>query len=146
MSKYGFVNNGFNQQMGSQQPVPGLDNPYLQQLQQRLAEAQSMQQQFQQQPGNQNPMQMMQQQMVGQPQMPQQMQPQMQQQMQQMPQQQQMQQIQQPQVSAEGQAVLALFEDFAKTEDGKQLVSLMGKFNSFCQSQVAKAQNGGNNS
>ncbi|AYN56039.1 hypothetical protein STG2_75 [Salmonella phage STG2] len=144
MSKYGFVNNGFNQQMGSQQPVPGLDNPYLQQLQQRLAEAQNMQQQFQQ-PGAANPMQMMQQQMVGQPQMPQQMQPQMQQ-MQQMPQQQQVQQLQHPQVSAEGQAVLALFEDFAKTEDGKQLVSLMGKFNSFCQSQVAKAQNGGNNS
>ena len=43
MSKYGFVNNGLNQSMGSQQPVPGLDNPYLQQLQQRLAEAQQMQ-------------------------------------------------------------------------------------------------------
>ncbi|QPI14922.1 hypothetical protein GECvBN5_gp095 [Salmonella phage GEC_vB_N5] len=138
MSKYGFVNNGFNQQMGSQQPVPGLDNPYLQQLQQRLAEAQQMQQQLQQNPGSVSPMQMMQQ-MSGQSQMPQQMQ-------QQVPQQQAQQQTQQPQVSAEGQAVLALFEDFAKTEDGKQLVSLMGKFNSFCQSQVAKAQNGGNNS
>ncbi|QBQ81355.1 hypothetical protein EASG3_00100 [Escherichia phage vB_EcoS_EASG3] len=138
MSKYGFVNNGFNQQMGSQQPVPGLDNPYLQQLQQRLAEAQQMQQQLQQTPGSVSPMQMMQQ-MSGQSQMPQQMQ-------QQVPQQQVQQQTQQPQVSAEGQAVLALFEDFAKTEDGKQLVSLMGKFNSFCQSQVAKAQNGGNNS
>lgn len=138
MSKYGFVNNGFNQQMGSQQPVPGLDNPYLQQLQQRLAEAQQMQQQLQQNPGSVSPMQMMQQ-MSGQPQMPQQMQ-------QQVPQQQVQQQTQQPQVSAEGQAVLALFEDFAKTEDGKQLVSLMGKFNSFCQSQVAKAQNGDNNS
>ena len=138
MSKYGFVNNGFNQQMGSQQPVPGLDNPYLQQLQQRLAEAQQMQQQLQQNPGSVSPMQMMQQ-MSGQSQMPQQMQ-------QQMPQQQVQQQTQQPQVSAEGQAVLALFEDFAKTEDGKQLVSLMGKFNSFCQSQVAKAQNGDNNS
>ncbi|EDT3056169.1 hypothetical protein A4M93_004640 [Salmonella enterica subsp. enterica] len=138
MSKYGFVNNGFNQQMGSQQPVPGLDNPYLQQLQQRLAEAQQMQQQLQQNPGSVSPMQMMQQ-MSGQSQMPQQMQ-------QQVPQQQVQQQTQQPQVSAEGQAVLALFEDFAKTEDGKQLVSLMGKFNSFCQSQVAKAQNGGNNS
>lgn len=134
MSKYGFVNNGLNQSMGSQQPVPGLDNPYLQQLQQRLAEAQQMQQQLQQNPGSVSPMQMMQQ-MSGQSQMPQQMQ-------QQVPQQ----QTQQPQVSAEGQAVLALFEDFAKTEDGKQLVSLMGKFNSFCQSQVAKAQNGGNNS
>lgn len=134
MSKYGFVNNGLNQSMGSQQPIPGLDNPYLQQLQQRLAEAQQMQQQLQQNPGNMSPMQMMQQ-MSGQSQMPQQMQ-------QQVPQQ----QTQQPQVSAEGQAVLALFEDFAKTEDGKQLVSLMGKFNSFCQSQVAKAQNGGNNS
>ncbi|UPW39028.1 cAMP-dependent protein kinase catalytic subunit [Escherichia phage vB_EcoS_ESCO40] len=138
MSKYGFVNNGFNQQMGSQQPVPGLDNPYLQQLQQRLAEAQQMQQQLQQNPGSVSPMQMMQQ-MSGQSQMPQQMQ-------QQVPQQQVQQQTQQPQVSVEGQAVLALFEDFAKTEDGKQLVSLMGKFNSFCQSQVAKAQNGGNNS
>ena len=138
MSKYGFVNNGFNQQMGSQQPVPGLDNPYLQQLQQRLAEAQQMQQQLQQNPGSVSPMQMMQQ-MSGQSQMPQQMQ-------QQVPQRQVQQQTQQPQVSAEGQAVLALFEDFAKTEDGKQLVSLMGKFNSFCQSQVAKAQNGGNNS
>ncbi|CAE53205.1 hypothetical protein FIU71_gp05 [Escherichia phage Bf23] len=138
MSKYGFVNNGFNQQMGSQQPVPGLDNPYLQQLQQHLAEAQQMQQQLQQNPGSVSPMQMMQQ-MSGQSQMPQQMQ-------QQVPQQQVQQQTQQPQVSAEGQAVLALFEDFAKTEDGKQLVSLMGKFNSFCQSQVAKAQNGGNNS
>ncbi|ASM62886.1 hypothetical protein P47N_0075 [Bacteriophage T5-like saus47N] len=138
MSKYGFVNNGFNQQMGSQQPVPGLDNPYLQQLQQRLAEAQQMQQQLQQNPGSVSPMQMMQQ-MSGQSQMPQQMQ-------QQVPQQQVQQQTQQPQVSAEGQAVLALFEDFAKTEDGKQLVSLMGKFNSFCQSQVAKAQNGDNNS
>ena len=138
MSKYGFVNNGFNQQMGSQQPVPGLDNPYLQQLQQRLAEAQQVQQQLQQNPGSMSPMQMMQQ-MSGQSQMPQQMQ-------QQVPQQQVQQQTQQPQVSAEGQAVLALFEDFAKTEDGKQLVSLMGKFNSFCQSQVAKAQNGGNNS
>lgn len=137
MSKYGFVNNGLNQSMGSQQPVPGLDNPYLQQLQQRLAEAQQMQQQLQQNPGSVSPMQMMQQ-MSGQPQMPQQMQ--------QVPQQQVQQQTQQPQVSAEGQAVLALFEDFAKTEDGKQLVSLMGKFNSFCQSQVAKAQNGGNNS
>ncbi|MFP9071869.1 hypothetical protein ACLI1Z_15180 [Enterococcus faecalis] len=136
MSKYGFVNNGFNQQMGSQQPVPGLDNPYLQQLQQRLAEAQQMQQQLQQNPGSVSPMQMMQQ-MSGQSQMPQQMQ-------QQVPQQQVQQQTQQPQVSAEGQAVLALFEDFAKTEDGKQLVSLMGKFNSFCQSQVAKAQNGDN--
>lgn len=134
MSKYGFVNNGLNQSMGSQQPIPGLDNPYLQQLQQRLAEAQQMQQQLQQNPGSMSPMQMMQQ-MSGQSQMPQQMQ-------QQVPQQ----QTQQPQVSAEGQAVLALFEDFAKTEDGKQLVSLMGKFNSFCQSQVAKAQNGGNNS
>ena len=134
MSKYGFVNNGLNQSMGSQQPMPGLDNPYLQQLQQRLAEAQQMQQQLQQNPGSVSPMQMMQQ-MSGQSQMPQQMQ-------QQVPQQ----QTQQPQVSAEGQAVLALFEDFAKTEDGKQLVSLMGKFNSFCQSQVAKAQNGGNNS
>lgn len=138
MSKYGFVNNGFNQSMGSQQPVPGLDNPYLQQLQQRLAEAQQMQQQLQQNPGSVSPMQMMQQ-MSGQSQMPQQMH-------QQVPQQQVQQQTQQPQVSAEGQAVLALFEDFAKTEDGKQLVSLMGKFNSFCQSQVAKAQNGDNNS
>lgn len=138
MSKYGFVNNGFNQQMGSQQPVPGLDNPYLQQLQQRLAEAQQMQQQLQQNPGSVSPMQMMQQ-MSGQSQMPQQMH-------QQVAQQQVQQQTQQPQVSAEGQAVLALFEDFAKTEDGKQLVSLMGKFNSFCQSQVAKAQNGDNNS
>lgn len=138
MSKYGFVNNGLNQSMGSQQPIPGLDNPYLQQLQQRLAEAQQMQQQLQQNPGSVNPMQMMQQ-MSGQSQMPQQMQ-------QQVPQQQVQQQTQQPQVSAEGQAVLALFEDFAKTEDGKQLVSLMGKFNSFCQSQVAKAQNSGNNS
>lgn len=138
MSKYGFVNNGLNQSMGSQQPMPGLDNPYLQQLQQRLAEAQQMQQQLQQTPGSVSPMQMMQQ-MGGQSQMPQQMQ-------QQVPQQQVQQQTQQPQVSAEGQAVLALFEDFAKTEDGKQLVSLMGKFNSFCQSQVAKAQNGGNNS
>lgn len=138
MSKYGFVNNGLNQSMGSQQPMPGLDNPYLQQLQQRLAEAQQMQQQLQQNPGSVSPMQMMQQ-MSGQSQMPQQMQ-------QQVPQQQVQQQTQQSQVSAEGQAVLALFEDFAKTEDGKQLVSLMGKFNSFCQSQVAKAQNGGNNS
>lgn len=138
MSKYGFVNNGLNQSMGSQQPMPGLDNPYLQQLQQRLAEAQQMQQQLQQNPGSVSPMQMMQQ-MGGQSQMPQQMH-------QQVPQQQVQQQTQQPQVSAEGQAVLALFEDFAKTEDGKQLVSLMGKFNSFCQSQVAKAQNGGNNS
>ncbi|WCZ57401.1 hypothetical protein K18_076 [Salmonella phage Kenya-K18] len=138
MSKYGFVNNGLNQSMGSQQPMPGLDNPYLQQLQQRLAEAQQMQQQLQQNPGSVSPMQMMQQ-MSGQSQMSQQMQ-------QQMPQQQAQQQTQQPQVSAEGQAVLALFEDFAKTEDGKQLVSLMGKFNSFCQSQVAKAQNGGSNS
>lgn len=138
MSKYGFVNNGLNQRMGSQQPIPGLDNPYLQQLQQRLAEAQQMQQQLQQNPGSVSHMQMMQQ-MSGQSQMPQQMQ-------QQVPQQQVQQQTQQPQVSAEGQAVLALFEDFAKTEDGKQLVSLMGKFNSFCQSQVAKAQNGGNNS
>ena len=138
MSKYGFVNNGLNQSMGSQQPVPGLDNPYLQQLQQRLAEAQQMQQQLQQNPGSVSPMQMMQQ-MSGQSQMPQQM-------LQQMPQQQIQQQTQQPQVSAEGQAVLALFEDFAKTEDGKQLVSLMGKFNSFCQSQIAKAQNSGNNS
>ncbi|BEU75909.1 hypothetical protein CYE47_23025 [Salmonella enterica subsp. enterica serovar Bareilly] len=138
MSKYGFVNNGLNQSMGSQQPIPGLDNPYLQQLQQRLAEAQQMQQQLQQNPGSVSPMQMMQQ-MSGQSQMPQQMQ-------QQVPQQQAQQQTQQPQVSAEGQAVLALFEDFAKTEDGKQLVSLMGKFNSFCQSQVAKAQNSGNNS
>lgn len=138
MSKYGFVNNGLNQSMGSQQPMPGLDNPYLQQLQQRLAEAQQMQQQLQQNPGSVSPMQMMQQ-MGGQSQMPQQMQ-------QQVAQQQVQQQTQQPQVSAEGQAVLALFEDFAKTEDGKQLVSLMGKFNSFCQSQVAKAQNGGNNS
>lgn len=138
MSKYGFVNNGLNQSMGSQQPIPGLGNPYLQQLQQRLAEAQQMQQQLQQNPGSVSPMQMMQQ-MSGQSQMPQQMQ-------QQVPQQQAQQQTQQPQVSAEGQAVLALFEDFAKTEDGKQLVSLMGKFNSFCQSQVAKAQNGGNNS
>lgn len=138
MSKYGFVNNVLNQSMGSQQPMPGLDNPYLQQLQQRLAEAQQMQQQLQQNPGSVSPMQMMQQ-MGGQSQMPQQMQ-------QQVPQQQVQQQTQQPQVSAEGQAVLALFEDFAKTEDGKQLVSLMGKFNSFCQSQVAKAQNGGNNS
>lgn len=137
MSKYGFVNNGLNQSMGSQQPIPGLDNPYLQQLQQRLAEAQQMQQQLQQNPGSVSPMQMMQQ-MGGQSQMPQQMQQQVPQQVQQ--------QTQQPQVSAEGQAVLALFEDFAKTEDGKQLVSLMGKFNSFCQSQVAKAQNGGNNS
>lgn len=136
MSKYGFVNNGLNQSMGSQQPIPGLDNPYLQQLQQRLAEAQQMQQQLQQNPGSVSPMQMMQQ-MSGQSQMPQQMQQQ---------QQQVQQQTQQPQVSAEGQAVLALFEDFAKTEDGKQLVSLMGKFNSFCQSQVAKAQNSGNNS
>ncbi|WDR22165.1 hypothetical protein PJM41_0080 [Salmonella phage vB_SenS_UTK0009] len=133
MSKYGFVNNGFNQPMGSQQPVPGLDNPYLQQLQQRLAEAQQMQSALQNPQANINQMQM-------QPQMPmQQMMPQQQMQPQQ---QQQMQQTQQPQVSAEGQAVLALFEDFAKTEDGKQLVSLMGKFNSFCQSQVAKAQNG----
>ncbi len=107
-------------------------------MQQRLAEAQQMQQQLQQNPGSVSPMQMMQQ-MSGQSQMPQQMQ-------QQVPQQQAQQQTQQPQVSAEGQAVLALFEDFAKTEDGKQLVSLMGKFNSFCQSQVAKAQNGGNNS
>ncbi|ARB06887.1 hypothetical protein HOR73_gp059 [Escherichia phage phiLLS] len=138
MSKYGFVNNGLNQSRGSQQPIPGLDNPYLQQLQQRLAEAQQMQQQLQQNPGSVSPMQMMQQ-MSGQSQMPQQMQ-------QQVAQQQVQQQTQQPQVSAEGQAVLALFEDFAKTEDGKQLVSLMGKFNSFCQSQVAKAQNGGNNS
>ncbi|ARQ96210.1 hypothetical protein [Salmonella phage Stp1] len=138
MSKYGFVNNGLNQSMGSQQPIPGLDNPYLQQLQQRLAEAQQMQQQLQQNPGSVSPMQMMQQ-MSGQSQMPQQMQ-------QQVPQQQAQQQTQQPQVSAEGQAVLALFEDFAKTEDGKQLVSLMGKFNSFCQSQIAKAQNSGNNS
>ena len=138
MSKYGFVNNGLNQSMGSQQPVPGLDNPYLQQLQQRLAEAQQMQQQLQQNPGSVSPVQMMQQ-MSGQSQMPQQMQ-------QQVPQQQVQQQTQQPQVSAEGQAVLALFEDFAKTEDGKQLVSLMGKFNSFCQSQIAKAQNSGNNS
>ncbi|UIS74134.1 hypothetical protein [Escherichia phage EC104] len=137
MSKYGFVNNGLNQSMGSQQPIPGLDNPYLQQLQQRLAEAQQMQQQLQQNPGSVSPMQMMQQ-MSGQSQMPQQMQQQMPQQVQQ--------QTQQPQVSAEGQAVLALFEDFAKTEDGKQLVSLMGKFNSFCQSQIAKAQNSGNNS
>lgn len=138
MSKYGFVNNGFNQPMGSQQPVPGLDNPYLQQLQQRLAEAQQMQQQLQQNPESVSPMQMMQQ-MSGQSQMPQQMH-------QQVAQQQVQQQTQQPQVSAEGQAVLALFEDFAKTEDGKQLVSLMGKFNSFCQSQIAKAQNSGNNS
>lgn len=138
MSKYGFVNNGLNQRMGSQQPLPGLDNPYLQQLQQRLAEAQQMQQQLHQNPGSVSPMQMMQQ-MSGQSQMPQQMQ-------QQVPQQQVQQQTQQPQVSAEGQAVLALFEDFAKTEDGKQLVSLMGKFNSFCQSQIAKAQNSGNNS
>ena len=136
MSKYGFVNNGLNQSMGSQQPIPGLDNPYLQQLQQRLAEAQQMQQQLQQNPGSVSPMQMMQQ-MSGQSQMPQQMQQQMPQQVQQ--------QTQQQQVSAEGQAVLALFEDFAKTEDGKQLVSLMGKFNSFCQSQIAKAQNSGNN-
>ncbi|QXV79690.1 hypothetical protein bas26_0084 [Escherichia phage GreteKellenberger] len=136
MSKYGFVNNGFNQSMGSQQPVPGLDNPYLQQLQQRLAEAQQMQNSLQNPQGNINQMQMQpqmqMQQMVPQQMMPQQMQPQ----------QQMTQQTQQPQVSAEGQAVLALFEDFAKTEDGKQLVSLMGKFNSFCQSQVAKAQNG----
>lgn len=138
MSKYGFVNNGLNQSMGSQQPIPGLDNPYLQQLQQRLAEAQQMQQQLQQNPGSVSPMQMMQQ-MGGQSQMPQQMQ-------QQVPQQQVQQQTQQPQVSAEGQAVLALFEDFAKTEDGKQLVSLMGKFNSFCQSQIAKTQNSGDNS
>lgn len=138
MSKYGFVNNRLNQSMGSQQPIPGLDNPYLQQLQQRLAEAQQMQQQLQQNPGSVSPMQMMQQ-MSGQSQMPQQMQ-------QQVPQQQVQQQTQQPQVSAEGQAVLALFEDFAKTEDGRQLVSLMGKFNSFCQSQIAKAQNSGNNS
>ena len=138
MSKYGFVNNGLNQSMGSQQPMPGLDNPYLQQLQQRLAEAPQMQQQLQQNPGSVSPVQMMQQ-MSGQSQMPQQMQ-------QQVPQQQVQQQTQQPQVSAEGQAVLALFEDFAKTEDGKQLVSLMGKFNSFCQSQIAKAQNSGNNS
>lgn len=138
MSKYGFVNNGLNQSMGSQQPIPGLDNPYLQQLQQRLAEAQQMQQQLQQNPGSVSPMQIMQQ-MSGQSQMPQQMQ-------QQVTQQQVQQQTQQPQVSAEGQAVLALFEDFAKTEDGKQLVSLMGKFNSFCQSQIAKAQNSGSNS
>ncbi|QXV80440.1 hypothetical protein KPBMHCEF_00101 [Salmonella phage EH3] len=136
MSKYGFVNNGFNQSMGSQQPVPGLDNPYLQQLQQRLAEAQQMQNSLQNPQGNINQMQM-QPQMQMQQMMPQQMMPQQMQ-----PQQQMTQQTQQPQVSAEGQAVLALFEDFAKTEDGKQLVSLMGKFNSFCQSQVAKAQNG----
>ncbi|ELI5798118.1 hypothetical protein RRK77_004389 [Salmonella enterica] len=136
MSKYGFVNNGFNQSMGSQQPVPGLDNTYLQQLQQRLAEAQQMQNSLQNPQGNINQMQM-QPQMQMQQMMPQQMMPQQMQ-----PQQQMTQQTQQPQVSAEGQAVLALFEDFAKTEDGKQLVSLMGKFNSFCQSQVAKAQNG----
>ena len=104
MSKYGFVNNGLNQRMGSQQPIPGLDNPYLQQLQQRLAEAQQMQQQLQQNPGSVSPMQMMQQ-MSGQSQMPQQMQ-------QQVPQQQVQQQTQQPQVSAEGQAVELLSDAY----------------------------------
>ena len=126
--------------MGSQpmnQGQPTMETPYMQQLRQRLEEAQRMQAQIAQNnpmmnvPGFQNPQQQINQM---------QMQPQN---MQQQPIQQQA--PQQPQISQEGQAVLALFEEFAKTDDGKQLVANMGKFNSFCQSQIAKAQNGNNN-
>lgn len=137
MSYQNYANNLSN--MGSQpmmnQGQPNMETPYMQQLRQRLEEAQKMQAQLQANPmmnvpGFQNPQQQINQMQV----QPQNMQlPPVQQQA-----------HQQPQISPEGQAVLALFEEFAKTDDGKQLVANMGKFNSFCQSQIAKAQNGSN--
>ena len=100
-------------------PAQPQESAYVQQLRQQLEEAQKMQRQFasQQQP------------------MPQQVAPQQQI----MPPVQQDPQTQQ--VSPEGQAMLALFEEFSNTEDGKALVASIGKFNSFCQSRIAKAQN-----
>lgn len=99
---YSMMNNVPNN-MGSS---PSAADNYIQQLQQRLREAQQLQQQISQ--GNFSAV------LPGQT-------------------------PAQPQVSAEGQAVLALFEEFSKTDDGKQLVSYIGKFNSFCQSTLAKA-------
>lgn len=98
---YSLINNG----MANVGSTPGAADSYIQQLQQRLKDAQALQQQLVQGklPALPTP------------------------------------QPAQPQVSQEGQAVLALFEEFAKTDDGKQLVSYIGKFNSYCQSMVAKA-------
>lgn len=107
------MNRYVNQLQGVGSPAP---NDYLQGLQQKLEEAQRLQKQLMT-----NPMGMLQQ-----------PQPQPAQQQTQVP----------PNASPEGLAVLQLFEEFALTEDGKQLVSYMGKFNSFCQSKVAKS--GGN--
>lgn len=104
---YSYLSNGMTN-AGSPAPAPA-DN-YIQQLQQRLRDAQELQQQLMQ---GKIPQLSVQQPVQSAP--------------------------VQPQVSQEGQAVLALFEEFAKTDDGKQLVSYIGKFNSFCQSTVAKA-------
>lgn len=51
---------------------------------------------------------------------------------------------QQVQPSPEVQTLMALFNEFAETEDGKQLVAFIGKFNGFCQSKIQKAQNQAN--
>lgn len=99
-------------------PAQPQESAYVQQLRQQLEEAQNMQRQF----ASQQPMQ-----------------PQVAPQQQIMPPAQQNQQTQQ--VSPEGQAMLILFEEFSNTDDGKALVASIGKFNSFCQSRIAKAQN-----
>lgn len=99
-------------------PAQPQESAYVQQLRQQLEEAQNMQRQF----ASQQPMQ-----------------PQVASQQQIMPPVQQDPQTQQ--VSPEGQAMLVLFEEFSNTDDGKALVASIGKFNSFCQSRIAKAQN-----
>lgn len=126
-NRYGFINNGMAN-MGVQSsaangiPTQVVDNPYLQQLKQKLEEAQKMQQQLTQLSAN--PLSQLSAMLPQQNTQPvtQAVAPPV-----------------QNSVSPEGQAVLALFEEFAKTEDGKMLVSYMGKFNSYCQSMIAKA-------
>lgn len=127
-NRYGYVNNGLANVSAQSSAANGvtsstISNPYLQQLQQRLQEAQDMQKQLQSMGSN--PYAVLNN-MISPPTQPapapQQVQPPVQ------------------EVSPEGQAVLALFEEFARTEDGKLLVSYMGKFNSYCQSMIAKSQ------
>lgn len=40
------------------------------------------------------------------------------------------------QLSREQQLILQMFDEFAQTDDGKQLVSFIGKFSNFCQSKI----------
>lgn len=128
------ANNVSNPNVGQPPQVPGAgttqaESPYMLQLRKQLADAQALQRQFASVagvtpnpgftqpagPGTQQPVSPTEQVSLTQEQLVQQLPP-------------------------ETQMILTLFDEFAKTEDGRQLVSFIGKFNGFCQSKLAKGK------